>query len=97
MEEKELIEMYEAIFSKVDNIEKRLDHLIVKSNTQEYLSTDIKNVLDKKDMDLDKVISDITDMKKDITYMMGKFYNKISYLESFIEKQNKIFADRDKK
>lgn len=87
-------------------LEKSMDHLIAKVDKQDKLYMDVQEKLksialyidsnNKRDFDIDKLTCDIGDVKKDVLYMFGKFYNKIQYLETFIDKQNKIIRGREK-
>jgi len=80
-----------------------LEPLIVKADKQnntidEFKTTMKQIVLDivhikKDDFDINQVTLDIEGMKKDISYIVGKFYNKMNYLENFIEKYNKAFKE----
>ena len=58
--------------------EKTLDEIIIYNENSKNLNFDI-----------DRVILNISDLKKDVQYMVSKFYNKLQYLENFIDKQSK--------
>jgi hypothetical protein len=101
--EQQLIEIFENVSDRLSKMDEKLNYLIVKAdkqdNTIDGSKTTMKQIVSdiahikKDDFDIKQVTLDIDGMKKDISYMIGKFYNKINYLENFIEKYDKAFKE----